>query len=164
MAYLGLGSNLGDRRAHLAYAVAGLREAGRVTGASGVYETEPMGYVDQPAFLNAVVRLETDLDPAALMQRVQGIERDRGRIRTFRNGPRTLDIDLLLYGSAVVDEAHLTIPHPRMSERPFVIVPLLELEPEVTDPRTGAPFTEPGSDHEMRRVMSGEELLDASME
>lgn len=160
--YLGLGSNMGDRKAHLAHAIAAFGNVGWVTGVSGIYETAPQGYVDQPAFLNMVTRLETPLAPERLLERIRTIERERGRIRTFPNAPRTLDIDILLFGDRVVDERGLRIPHPRMRERAFVLVPLLELEPGLVDPETGRPFTGPETHHGVRRVMSGEELLDAS--
>lgn len=160
--YLGLGSNMGDRKAHLAHAIAALDCAGRVTGVSGIYETAPQGYVDQPAFLNMVTRLETALAPGPLLERVRRIERERGRVRTFLNAPRTLDIDILLFGDRMVDEGDLTIPHPRMRERAFVMVPLLELDPGLVDPETGRPFARPETHHGVRRIMSGEELLDGS--
>lgn len=168
-AYLGLGSNVGERCAHLAGAISDLHRVGRVTGASGVYETEPQEYLDQPSFLNLVVRLDTSLGPGVLLERLLEIERSRGRVRTVPNGPRTLDIDILLYGDRVVEQEGLTIPHPRMTERTFVLVPLLELAPAVVDPRTGRPYAEylarlgagrpqePGPRH----VMTGEDLLDA---
>lgn len=160
--YLGLGSNVGDRQAHLAHAIAAIGNAGRVTGVSGIYETAPQGYSDQPAFLNMVARLETPLAPVPLLERTRTIERERGRIRTFLNAPRTLDIDILLFGDRVVDEEDLTIPHPRMRERAFVLVPLLELDPGLVDPETGRPFARPVAHQGVRWIMSGEELLDGS--
>lgn len=160
--YLGLGSNMGDRKVHLVHAITALGNAGRVTAVSGIYETAPQGYVDQPDFLNMVTRLETPLPPDALLDRTVTIERERGRIRTFPNAPRPLDIDILLYGDRVVDEGGLRIPHPRMRERAFVLVPLLELEPGLVDPETGRPFARPEAHHGVRRIMSGEELLDGS--
>lgn len=168
-AYLGLGSNVGERRAHLAGAISDLHGAGRITGVSGVYETEPQGYLDQPSFLNLVVRLDTSLGPVALLERLLEIERSRGRVRTVPNGPRTLDIDILLYGDRVIEQEGLTIPHPRMTERTFVLVPLLELSPAAVDPRTGRPYAESlarliaGRPKEsgLRYLMTGEDLLDA---
>lgn len=163
--YLGLGSNVGDRRAHLAHALDRLDAAFGLTGVSGVYETDPVGYRDQPRFLNLVARLRTDLAPRALLDRLRAIERERGRERTFKNAPRTLDIDLLLYGDRVIDQEGLRVPHPRMTERSFVLVPLLELDPELTHPVSGQAFhgLEAASpSEEMKRVMAGEELLDAN--
>lgn len=109
-----------------------------------------------------VVHLSTLLDAAALLDRTRQIEREAGRVRTFRNAPRTLDIDILLFGDRVIDREDLTIPHPRMRERPFVLVPLLELEPGLVDPGTGRRFVEPAPSGDVRRIMSGEELLDES--
>lgn len=172
--YLALGSNLGDRAAHLTRGLNRLEEVGEIAALSGVYETEPVGYADQPAFLNMVALLRTDLEPVELMDRIHVIERAAGRERTFRNAPRTLDVDILLYGDRWIAEEGLTVPHPRMTQRPFVLVPLLELAPELREPRTGRPFSayldvlDPpdggrrGGDRVggVRRIMNGEELLD----
>ena len=168
-AYLGLGSNIGARAEHLAFALQRLKELGRVTGVSSVYETDPVGYTEQPRFLNLVVRLQTSLGPGALLEEVRAIEEERGRERRFRNAPRTLDVDVLLYGSAVVDREELQVPHPRMAERTFVLVPLLELDAELEDPRTGARYAEleaagPSSREGIERVMSGERLLHADQD
>lgn len=163
--YLGLGSNLGDRRAHLGHGLRRLDEMFGLTGVSSVWETDPVGYRDQPRFLNLVARVETRAGPAAVLKTVRAIEQERGRERTEKNGPRTLDIDVLLYGGRVVHEEGLDIPHPRMHERAFVLVPLLELDPAVEDPRSGERFAgleaaAPSSRSGMERVMAGEELLD----
>jgi 2-amino-4-hydroxy-6-hydroxymethyldihydropteridine diphosphokinase len=174
--YLGLGSNLGDRVRHLAAAVRAIGELGVVTGVSGVYETDPVGFTDQPAFLNLVVGLDTALEPEALLERIRDIERSEGRRRTFRNAPRTLDIDILLYGERALDRPGLTIPHPRMADRAFVLVPLLELAPGLAEPGTGRVYREhlealhgaedPAADAlpGIRRIMEGEELLHADDE
>lgn len=160
--YLALGSNLGDRRGHLAHGLRRLdRELG-VTGVSSVWETDPVGYRDQPRFLNMVVRVETELEPGAVLETTRAIEGERGRVRGARDGPRTLDIDVLLYGDRVVRQEALEVPHPRMQNRAFVLVPLLELDPSVADPRTGEPFagSAAASVHTgMDRVMAGERLL-----
>lgn len=160
--YLGLGSNVGDRRAHLAYALRRLDDAFGVTGVSSVWKTDPVGYEDQPRFLNLVARIETDAEPDEVLDTARAIERERDRERTFRNAPRTLDIDVLLHGRRVVDRDGLTVPHPRMHERPFVLVPLLELAPDVEDPRTGERFAAhdaAASQEGMQRIMAGERLL-----
>lgn len=115
---------------------------GEILGVSGVYETPPEGYTAQPSFLNLVVHLETVLQPRALLGRTREIERDAGRVRSFRNAPRTLDIDLLLYDEVVGDLQGLILPHPRMTERVFVLAPLLELAPGIKDPRTGRRYAE----------------------
>ncbi len=163
-AWLGLGTNVGARARHLRHALHALaREpAVALTGVSTVYETEPVGYTDQPRFLNMVVRLETSLEPEDLLALGRRLERERGRERTVRNGPRTLDVDILLYDDRRIDRPGLTIPHPRMRERAFVLVPLLELDPDLVDPTTGRPLAEaeaavpaPG----MRAVASGGTLL-----
>lgn len=136
-AYLGLGSNLGDRRQHLDAALAKLAAPDlRVTRVSSVYETEPVGFTAQRWFLNLVAEIETDLFPMQLLSRVAKIELALGRVRTLKNGPRTLDIDILLYGRAVVRGARLQIPHPRMAERRFVLAPLAELAPDLRHPVT----------------------------
>lgn len=133
-AYLGLGSNLGDRLRNLQGAVDGLgREPGiHVTASSRVWQTAPVGGPPQPDYLNAVIRVESDLGPAELLAACQRVESALGRVRTERWGPRTVDVDVLLYGERAIDEPGLVIPHPRIAERAFVLLPLLELEP---DPR-----------------------------
>ncbi len=131
-AFIGLGSNLGDRRAALAAALAGLSAAGDVTAVSGLYETEPVGGPeDQGPFLNVVVELATDDSARALLVRCQELEAAAGRVRTVRWGPRTLDADVLLVDGVQVDEADLIVPHPRMWERRFVLQPLSDLAPEL---------------------------------
>jgi 2-amino-4-hydroxy-6-hydroxymethyldihydropteridine diphosphokinase len=137
VAYLGLGSNVGDRRAHLRAAVAALGEHGvEVEAASSVYETEPVGEVlDQPDFLNAVARARTELDPEELLDVCKAIEAERGRRSGgARHGPRPLDVDLLLIGDLELATARLTIPHPEVATRRFVLEPLLELDPGLTLP------------------------------
>ncbi len=135
--YLGLGSNLGDREANLRAALERLSGPGlRVLRVSPVYETEPVGYADQRSFLNLVAEAETELFPKQLLSRIAVIERALGRVRNMRNGPRTIDIDILLYGSAVVRSTELEIPHPRMAERRFVLAPLADLAPELRHPVT----------------------------
>lgn len=139
IAYIGLGSNLGDRRATLRAAVRRLSEHGRIVAVSSLYETEPVGFRDQPWFLNAVIALETDLDPRELLRTLLAIERSFGRERTFRNAPRTLDLDLLLYDGVVENSVGLTVPHPRLHERAFVLVPLAEIAPDEVHPLLGLP-------------------------
>jgi 2-amino-4-hydroxy-6-hydroxymethyldihydropteridine diphosphokinase len=133
--YLGLGSNVGDRERNLATALAQLAgPALRVLRVSSTYETEPVDYTDQRWFLNLVVEAETELFPMQLLARIVKVERALGRVRTVPKGPRTLDIDILLYGRAVVRSARLEIPHPRMGERRFVLAPLAELAPGLRHP------------------------------
>ena len=134
LAYIGLGSNLGDREETIRRAVE-LLGAARV---STLLETEPWGYADQPRFLNAVAELETDEPPRALLARLLEIERELGRTREGpRYGPRTIDLDLLLYGDDRLDEPGLGLPHPRLHERAFVLEPLAELAPELVVPGFG---------------------------
>ena len=136
--YLGLGSNLGDRAATLAAALQKLDSPElRLTRASGLYETEPMGLREQPWFLNQVAEFQTTLFPRQLLQRTKKIENELGRKRGVRNGPRTLDIDILLFGSTIVRSEKLEIPHPRFRERRFVLAPLAELNPDLRDPVSG---------------------------
>jgi 2-amino-4-hydroxy-6-hydroxymethyldihydropteridine diphosphokinase len=135
--YLGLGSNIGDREVHLREAIAKLDAADvRVTRVSPVYETEPVDYTEQRWFLNQVVEAETRLFPKMLLSRIARIERELGRVRTVPKGPRVIDIDILIYGKAVVRTATLEVPHPRMGERRFVLAPLADLAPELLHPVT----------------------------
>jgi 2-amino-4-hydroxy-6-hydroxymethyldihydropteridine diphosphokinase len=134
--YIGLGSNLGDRAENLRAARARLELSGvRIRRGSSVYETEPRGMLDQPWFLNQVLEAETTLYPRQLLARLLMIEREMGRIRITPNGPRTIDLDILLFGNAVIHAAGLEIPHPRMAERRFVLEPLAELAPGLRPPR-----------------------------
>jgi 2-amino-4-hydroxy-6-hydroxymethyldihydropteridine diphosphokinase len=141
VAYLSLGSNLGDRLGTLATAVRSLAQAGtRLLRVSSVYETAPQGKTDQPSFLNVAVQVETTLEPLALLARIHAVEQGLGRVRTVRWGPRTVDIDILLYGGQVFAEPALEVPHPRMLDRAFVLIPLLEVDPLVSLPSTGEPL------------------------
>ena len=137
--YLGLGSNVGDRRSHLQAAVDELARHGvRVLASSSVYETEPVGEVlDQPDFLNACVRFATDLDPDALLRACKEVERELGRRPTVRHGPRPIDVDVLLLGDAIHSGERLSLPHPDIASRRFVLVPLLELDPDLSIPGAG---------------------------
>jgi 2-amino-4-hydroxy-6-hydroxymethyldihydropteridine diphosphokinase len=135
--HLGLGSNVGDRRANLQAAVDLLPQHDvRVLASSSVYDTEPVGEVlDQPEFLNAVIRIETGLDPEALLDACKAVERELGReAGGVRHGPRPIDVDLLLLGDVEFSSVRLTLPHAQVTARRFVLVPLLELDPEVTLP------------------------------
>jgi 2-amino-4-hydroxy-6-hydroxymethyldihydropteridine diphosphokinase len=131
IAYLALGSNLGERREQLKKALASLGERVNIIMTSRVYETAPVGMTEQPDFLNLVVAVETDLSAGELLGVVKQIERDLGRQAGPRWGPRVIDIDILLLGEENIDEAELQIPHPRMAERAFVMVPLAELAPNL---------------------------------
>jgi len=134
-AFLGLGSNLGDRRAQLRRAVELLRAEGDLVAVSPLYETAPVGGpADQGAYLNLVVELATTATARQLLERCAGLERDAQRVRTVRFGPRTLDADVLLVGSEQVDEPDLVVPHPRMFERRFVLAPLADLAPDLVSP------------------------------
>lgn len=135
--YLALGSNLGDRRGNLAAAIQRLREKVEIHTVSSVYETEPVGYLDQPHFLNMVLCGKTELSAQELLQEVKTIEVAIGRQPSFRNGPRPIDIDILLYDDVQIEQDILTIPHPRMHERAFVLIPLAEISPNVIDPSSG---------------------------
>ncbi len=138
-AYVGLGSNIGDPPARLSAALAELsRLPDTVLGArSSFYRSAPVGYLAQPDFVNAVARIETFLAPAALLDALLSIERAHGRTRTFRDAPRTIDLDLLLYGGLCVTTDRLIVPHPRMHQRAFVLLPLLEIDPEALIPGLG---------------------------
>jgi 2-amino-4-hydroxy-6-hydroxymethyldihydropteridine diphosphokinase len=133
--YLSLGSNLGDRAGNLRKAVHRLSELGAVTAVSSLYETEPVEVERmQPWFLNCVVAIETGLMPKQLLPRTLAIEQELGRRRSDSKGPRTLDIDIVLFGNAIVDSPGLTIPHPAMHRRRFVLEPLVEIAPDVRHP------------------------------
>ena len=135
--YLSLGSNVGDREDNLRAAIERLAAPDlHVLRTSPVYETEPVDYTAQRWFLNLVVEAETSLFPKLLLSRTARIERELGRVRTVAKGPRTIDIDTLLYGKAVVESATLQIPHPRMAERRFVLAPLADLVPNLRHPVT----------------------------
>jgi len=138
-AFVGLGANLGDPVVQVTRALAALAELDdtRVVRTSSLYQTAPMGHADQPDYINAVVLLDTGLAPRALLDCLQGIERAAGRERSFRNAPRVLDLDLLLYGDRVIAAPGLVVPHPRMHERAFVLAPLLEIAPEAVVPGHG---------------------------
>jgi 2-amino-4-hydroxy-6-hydroxymethyldihydropteridine diphosphokinase len=132
--YLSLGSNVGDRRENLETAIARLRELGDVKAVSSFYETEPVEFAAQPWFLNCAVALETEMMPRSLLRRVLAIEQAMGRRRVQPKGPRLIDIDILLFGNSVVDTGELTIPHPALHERRFVLEPLSEIAGEVRHP------------------------------
>ncbi len=135
-AYIGMGANLGDRAETLCRAALAMEERPdlHLRAASGVYETAPVGITDQPAFFNAVIEVETELSARALLDLLQGIEGRFGRVRAEKWGPRTLDLDILLYDSTVIEEEGLKVPHPHMHERAFVLVPLCDLYPEGCHP------------------------------
>jgi len=134
IAYLSLGSNVGDRENHLRRAIGRLERAGRIASVSSFYETEPVEFVDQAWFLNCVVALETTLTPERLMASVLDIEQEMGRQRTREKGPRTIDIDILLFGDTILESPGLTIPHRAMHRRRFVLEPLAEIAPEAHHP------------------------------
>jgi len=135
-AYIGLGSNLGDKRKNLDDAVRLLTEVPGIDAVkvSSYYETEPVGYEEQGLFLNAVARVETSLSPKELLVTCHNIENRLGRVRTVRWGPRTIDLDILLFGGSIINMPELEIPHPLMHERAFVLEPLCELDPDVLHP------------------------------
>ena len=140
LVYVGLGSNLGDREATIRAALErlGAGDGIDVVRVSSLRETEPVGYENQPRFLNGVAELRTELAPRVLLDRMLAVERDLGRVREGpRDGPRTIDLDLLVYGDLVVDEPGLEVPHPRMAERGFVLEPLAELAPDLLVPGRG---------------------------
>jgi 2-amino-4-hydroxy-6-hydroxymethyldihydropteridine diphosphokinase len=132
--YLSLGSNLGDRLDQLRLAIESLANLGEIQKTSSVYETDPWGYEDQPAFCNQVVLLETEIEPLELLQEIKRVELKMGRTPTFRYGPRVIDIDILLFDNIVFTKPELTIPHPEMKNRAFVLVPLLEIAPLLSIP------------------------------
>lgn len=137
VAFVGLGSNLGEREETLRQALRLLGERVEVRAVSSFRETEPVGVAEQPRFVNAAAMVETDLAPRELLDALLGVERKLGRERGERWGPRTIDLDLLLFGGATLDEPGLTLPHPRLHERRFVLEPLAELDPDLVVPGRG---------------------------
>jgi 2-amino-4-hydroxy-6-hydroxymethyldihydropteridine diphosphokinase len=134
IAYLALGTNLGDRLDNLRTAIAALAPEIDTLDESRVYETEPWGYADQPPFLNMALRAATELSPRGLLGRLKSLEATLGRIPTFRNGPRLIDLDILFYDDLILETPPLIIPHPRLHARAFVLVPLAEIAPRFVHP------------------------------
>jgi len=135
--YIALGTNLGDRLANLRAALESMPPQVTVLGESHVYETPPWGYEEQPAFLNMVVKAETDLEPEPLLAYLKQLEVELGREQNFRWGPRLIDLDILFYDDLVLHSPPLVIPHPRLPERAFVLVPLVEVAPDLVHPELG---------------------------
>ncbi|MCH8026234.1 MAG: 2-amino-4-hydroxy-6-hydroxymethyldihydropteridine diphosphokinase [Chloroflexi bacterium] len=140
--YLGLGSNLGDRRANLSAALRGIEPAVRVDAVSSLYETAPVGPQDQPAYYNAACRGATSMTPRALLDHVKAVERELGRGEGPRWGAREIDIDILLFGTEVVEEEGLTVPHPELANRAFVLAPLAEIAAQLLHPTSGTSIGE----------------------
>ncbi len=157
-AYIGLGSNLGNSLANLGTAIALMRRFAVEVQPSPVYRTSPQGFRNQPTFYNSVCRISTRLTPFQLMERLLGIEAAVGRYRIFRNAPRILDLDILLYNRLVIESPPLVLPHPRIAERLFVLRPLADIAPHVTHPVNGQTVSEmlwalPSQDDSMEKVM-----------
>ncbi len=129
--YLGLGSNIGESRNNIETALVLLEKKINIIGKSSFYETEPVGFKDQPWFLNIVLEGETELNPFELLEFTQSIEKDMKRVKTIINGPRNIDVDILIYDNLKIETENLNIPHPRMEERNFVMVPLFEIAPRM---------------------------------
>jgi 2-amino-4-hydroxy-6-hydroxymethyldihydropteridine diphosphokinase len=138
-AFIGLGANLGDpkRQVREAFRELDAIPHTRVVRTSSLYRSEPLGYAEQPGFVNAVAQVETGLPAERLLAELHAIEARHGRSRSFANAPRTLDLDLLLFANAIIDTEGLQVPHPRMHERAFVLLPLLEIAPEISVPGQG---------------------------
>jgi len=140
--YLALGSNMGDRLANLEKARQALAPQVRIIMASAIYETTPWGYIEQADFLNQVLEAETELLPLELLSWLKDIEKRLGRKKTFRNGPRMIDVDILFYGGLILEMEQLQIPHARLHERAFVLVPLADIAPQFVHPVLGKTITE----------------------
>lgn len=150
LAYISIGSNIEDRLTHLREAVSALHSnsAIEVLVISSIYETAPVGYTDQADFLNLVLQVETDLESDDLLEACQSVENELGRVRDIRWGPRTVDLDILLFNKDSVKTDNLQIPHPRMHERGFVLIPLLEIAPEIMHPDTEKLYAEQDAVHD----------------
>ncbi|MDQ0216173.1 2-amino-4-hydroxy-6-hydroxymethyldihydropteridine diphosphokinase [Oikeobacillus pervagus] len=144
IAYLSLGTNLGDRILYFKKAVERISQEENILikASSSIYETDPVGFVNQGKFLNIVLKIETDLTAGDLLDVCMEIEKELGRIRYFKWGPRTIDLDILMYNQENIETERLIIPHPRMHERAFVLIPLLEIDPLVKHPTLGIPLIE----------------------
>ena len=144
--YIALGSNLGDRLENLENALKSMHPQVVVLECSSIYKTPPWGYTSQPTFLNQVCKVETDLQPFDLLELLKNVEKQLGRRATFLYGPRTIDLDILFYNDLTLESAELTIPHPRIEERAFVLVPLADIDPELKHPKNGKTVEEMLSD------------------
>ena len=142
LTYIALGSNLGDRLENLTHARELVRSFVHITGESGVYETPPWGVVEQPLFFNQVIKGITQLPPLWLLNHLKSVERQMGRVKSVRFGPRIIDLDILLYGERTISYKRLQVPHPRMLDRAFVLVPLAELSPDLVIPGGKKPVQE----------------------
>jgi 2-amino-4-hydroxy-6-hydroxymethyldihydropteridine diphosphokinase len=151
LARIGIGSNVGDAAAHVRAAFERLATIGTLTARSSLYRTKAWGVTDQADFFNAAALLKTVLEPHALLAELKAIERDMGRVQTFRWGPRVIDLDILAYDALVLDEATLTIPHPRLRERAFALAPLAEIDPTFA---ADLAALEPAARAEVQRVVA----------
>jgi 2-amino-4-hydroxy-6-hydroxymethyldihydropteridine diphosphokinase len=140
--YLGLGTNLGNKKHNLTQALELISQHAEIEDLSSIYETEPEGFTQQPHFLNAVCRITTELNPESLLDLIKKIEYDMGRKPGFSNAPRLIDIDILLYNDMIINSQKLTVPHPRLSQRAFVLIPLSEIAPELKNPENGVSISQ----------------------
>lgn len=145
--YLGIGSNIGDKEANITQALRLISKICEVKKKSHLYHTEPIGNTEQDWFLNCVVEIETDIDPKHLLSSFKSIERTLGRTKTTKNGPRTIDIDILFYGTRIVKTKNLVIPHPLLQERLFVLQPMMDLNPDFVHPVLQKPIQELYKNH-----------------
>lgn len=154
-AFISIGSNIGERHQYLQDAIEALNSRSDTTieKVSSIYETEPVGYTDQASFLNVVISINTSLSAEQLLIACQQIEQELGRERTIRWGPRTVDLDILLYNEEIIETEVLIVPHPRMAERSFVLIPLLEIAPDIKNPITKKLYSENEAIHDQGVVL-----------
>lgn len=157
--FIGLGTNLGDKKNNLEQAITLMKQKCKILKQSKLYETEPVGYKDQDWFLNCVVEIETELDPLELFDFLQSIEKEMKRIKTVKDGPRVIDLDILFYEDQVINHENLIIPHPRLHERLFVLIPMSDINPNFNHPTFGETIKELRDECNDQKIKTSQDQL-----